>query len=452
MAAAAHEIINQQSASRKAKAILNRLVSTKQLDPESVDAIFAILDPFHDTPIPSPRWPDGQNTRSVARTERIGQSITRGTVPAGNWDCLFLFNPTCRTTNLFIPCTYSVGQIPLAAGARTERLRPGWNVIKAPAGQIDFGSLTLVTENDISPGQTAWPDNRRLVASALEVTNVSAPLEQSGTCIPWRAPAQMEDVQLVTAGGPPVTTGCFKWNSGFPYTLAEATNMQDTETWAAKDGCYIVVVPDGIEQPVQCPDGKPVVFTTNPSYSGGTPVYMATPTTTPAGNFDVRTYKFNACGAYFTGLKDSTTLTAVVKYSWEDFPSPRETQLAQLAQPTPPFDPLAIEILSRAIRKLPVGVPVNENPLGEWFDDVMSAIAAIAPALSAIPVVGAFAPAVGALAAGAAGVNRSLRAAETAKAASQAKLPPPIRNPQKLPAQPKRPPRPARLPPPPKGH
>jgi len=61
---------------------------------------------------------------------------------------------------------------------------------------------------------------------------------------------------------------------------------------------------------------------------------------------------------------------------------------------------VALEIYSHAMAMLPAGVPVGENPLGEWFDTVMDVIAA------ALPTIGTaltpFFPPSGPIAAGAA--------------------------------------------------
>jgi len=50
-----------------------------------------------------------------------------------------------------------------------------------------------------------------------------------------------------------------------------------------------------------------------------------------------------------------------------------------LSKPSAPYDPLVLEMVSRATRDAPVAVMVKENPLGEWFTDIVGAVANLAP-------------------------------------------------------------------------
>jgi hypothetical protein len=108
---------------------------------------------------------------------------------------------------------------------------------------------------------------------------------------------------------------------------------------------------------------------------------------------------FNIGGAYFTGLSPQTTLQINVKWFIERFPTPYENDLVVLARPSSPFDPRALELYGLAMNKLPVGVKQGENPLGEWFSDVLDKVADVAApmghALSMVPGIGAPAALIG---------------------------------------------------------
>jgi hypothetical protein len=84
--------------------------------------------------------------------------------------------------------------------------------------------------------------------------------------------------------------------------------------------------------------------------------------------------EFNMIGAYYTGLSLQTTLQVRSIYYIERFPTPLDNNLVVLATPSPPFDPCALELYARTMGSLPVGVPSGENPLGEWFKDVVSKV------------------------------------------------------------------------------
>jgi len=79
-----------------------------------------------------------------------------------------------------------------------------------------------------------------------------------------------------------------------------------------------------------------------------------------------------------------------VRWLIERMPGPTETDLVVLATPSAPFDPLALELYSRCIRDMPPGVPLSENPLGEWFANVLGKVSELAPVIG--DAVGAFVP------------------------------------------------------------
>jgi len=88
---------------------------------------------------------------------------------------------------------------------------------------------------------------------------------------------------------------------------------------------------------------------------------------------------FENCGVILAGLNANSTIQATVRYYFERIPATSEPDLLAMAQVPPAFDGVALEIYSRALSTMPVGVPQNENPLGEWFNSVLDSIASIAP-------------------------------------------------------------------------
>jgi hypothetical protein len=132
--------------------------------------------------------------------------------------------------------------------------------------------------------------------------------------------------------------------------------------------------------------------------AGSFPSY--TPQDLTVSNGPVRPFNFDAFGAYFSGLLDQATLNITVKYFIESFPPSDDPIYQPLTRPTTPYDPVVLEIYSRAMREQPVGVMVKENPLGEWFDSILSGIETIAPMLSGIPVIGSVASAAKPIASG----------------------------------------------------
>jgi hypothetical protein len=93
---------------------------------------------------------------------------------------------------------------------------------------------------------------------------------------------------------------------------------------------------------------------------------------------------FDVNGSIFTGLSNETTLQVTVKYYVERIPTVSDPDLLVLSRPSPQYDPMAVEIYSRAMSELPVAVAVGENPLGEWFNDVLDTVSEFAPALGSV--------------------------------------------------------------------
>ena len=123
----------------------------------------------------------------------------------------------------------------------------------------------------------------------------------------------------------------------------------------------------------------------------------------------------------FLGLSDETTLTLRVRFIMERFPSDMEGQILVISTPTAVYDPVALELYSRAVQRLPAGCPFSENPAGEWWAKMVSEVAnAAAPFLSAIhPGLGIAAKGVGAVASAAGGRAKASRKKKAAKAQAQ---------------------------------
>ncbi len=99
-----------------------------------------------------------------------------------------------------------------------------------------------------------------------------------------------------------------------------------------------------------------------------------------------RVHPFHQSGAIFTGLSFNTTLTLNLNVYYESFPSMSDPNILALAKPSAIYDPCALELYSRVLQELPVGVPVRENGLGDWFLNAASTAAKyLGPVISMMP-------------------------------------------------------------------
>lgn len=187
-----------------------------------------------------------------------------------------------------------------------------------------------------------------------------------------------------------------------PGTLDQATLLAGSQQWEAKKGCYCVATLNTLDNPAKVQMPQVAAFFQKPidaTQGGSAPTGqngVGTGLGTLVGDVGPTAGKlqpsmqfiapFNVAGAYFTGLSPETTLSVSVNYYVERFPDPQEEDLVVLASPSPGHDALAMDIYAKAMRLMPVGVQQNENPFGEWFQNVVYQVAKVAgPALKMVP-------------------------------------------------------------------
>jgi len=112
-------------------------------------------------------------------------------------------------------------------------------------------------------------------------------------------------------------------------------------------------------------------FISSPS---GFAVPTGSPTVTLGSYPTVQWTKYDISGACFTGLSLQTTLFIRWNLYIERFPDSSLPDLVVLATPSPEYDPKALEAYSIALQDMPVGVPVAENGIGDWFSGVVNKI------------------------------------------------------------------------------
>jgi len=161
-----------------------------------------------------------------------------------------------------------------------------------------------------------------------------------------------------------------------------------------------VVATHGLETPYTFPSGTQVLWLGGDMKSGNlgsnssTAAWVADELYPNTGSANVQSMSpWNLHGAYFTGLDPNTTLQLTIRYGIARAPTLDEADLTVLASDSPSYDPMALELYSRAVRDAPPGVPVSENFLGEWFSKVVDGVSSAASL--AAPLVGAVHPIAG---------------------------------------------------------
>lgn len=248
----------------------------------------------------------------------------------------------------------------------------------------------------------------RIVAAGFEVVNTTALQYMNGTCTVYRPRAEfdLEDqviryvrYHLVEGGLGPVPDYVRYMDTRLPTriiqlpfsTTQEAMRCDNVRQWSAVEGAYCVGVLDTDEMcRFTSPfDMTPLVgltnFRTAETFSCLTskldrvlPFHkdkLANDVPwTPVYTQPLYVNALETSCALFTGLDPNTTFTVNVKWLVESIPDQFQED-NYLAVPSTPFDPVALEYYRRVVRDIPAGVMVKDNPLGEWFSQIMGILA-----------------------------------------------------------------------------
>lgn len=376
----------------KSSAMLNKLEAAKCLTGEGKAWFIEATDPFHDTAFKAAGYPDTNCASSIVQTVKQSQEfgIPDSDDFDGNWDCnIVLWPDPIQFPGVLLAQSYGAFySIPTTSGVAPYSVG-GVTALCAPSGSETYGSSTGINVDQLSLG---LPSNytvgeHRIVGMGIEVVNTTSQLNVQGQATVYRqaAPPPTTKRTATYANSIATITGTYDTYRlpQPPGTLAQAQLLAGSQTWKAKDGAYCVATMNSFENPATVPHPVTVIVSTgeesvnevSDSVIGNQPFEFS-----PASG--VNTYlsprqviaPYNLAGVYLTGLSPGTTLQVTVKYFIERFPTAFDTDLVVLAQPSAPFDACALEMYQRSLVHLPVGVPQGENPLGEWFRDVVKSV------------------------------------------------------------------------------
>lgn len=388
---------------RKAKTVLDRLVGSRTMTQSGMEWLICATDPFHDDRVRMPGYPDMNTVNAVVQTFTTTTNIQAPPSQAAPWDLHVpfipvsppLINPLSTATDNHL---YSISVRPNGDDIATSVTTPlfaGWNAIAVPVSGQDWASsgTGVVSSGALSLPAKYASGHYRLIGAGIEAVNTTADLYKGGSVTCYRAPSTTQDTFVSFASVPrvpyPATVVSLP-----PSTQAEAAVYTDSRTWAAEDGAYVVNTQCDIENPYLMLTPSEVLVrkaldstTVQSNITTGTPVtcwtsWQSTPN--GYGTSCCAALPFDTVGFIMAGLHQSSTIQLTVRYFIERIPATSEPDLLSMAQVPPAHDAVALEIYSRCLAEMPVGVPVSENPLGEWFASVLDSIKSVAPKLGGI--------------------------------------------------------------------
>jgi hypothetical protein len=360
--------------------------------------LIATLDPFHDAQIQNlAGYPDIETSPSLVRMVKQSITITKPAgLPAGDWDAQIVCWPWMKQMG-FQKTTVRSNNV-ITGLAACQQLG-GLQVLACPSsvGNFDLDLATTIAAGKIEIADDILQGSNRLIGAGFEVHNTTAEIYKQGACLSYMMHNVPKDASLfirpATVNPPPaVNTMSTAFNGtsmrNFPRTTAEALLIPGSVEWDAAQGVYAVCRFAGVENPPYTVNyNLPVIFEIDdiPSspVSSAPSAYPTYPNTSavliPAGSMDQsipsspawKSFPIHTSGVILSGLSEQTSLRVNFNVIVENFPGPRDVKDLTIATPSASFDPRTLEIYSHVLGHAPVAVPVGENPLGEWFMDMV---------------------------------------------------------------------------------
>jgi hypothetical protein len=396
---------------RRSEELLNNLVGSKVLTKEGKEWLIAAIDPFHDTEIKCSGYPDTNIGQSVVQCVKQTAVLTCPSTITGNWDCMIYSAPVWTDTPLNT-ATNPGGNILFQPPIPILSTLAPINYCSAASGVDSFNAANSVNLFDLSAYDTGVS---RVISQGFEVTNTTAEIYKQGQAIAFRVPQPVGvDADYTIAGvlpGSMLGSGSLRTINSQPSSSEHAMLLSGSKQWAAAEGAYIPLVLNTPDVPAESSTASGIIFENNTAAGAGTVVCSLIANSVSTGLLYFATpqkhTQFHTGGVLFQGLSNQSSLQVTYIAYIERFPSPEnslEADLVVLATPSPEYDIMALELYSQCISRMPVGVMVKENGLGDWFKGAVEKVTSIAaPVLGMIPH-----PAAQGLAIAARGVNQAV--------------------------------------------
>ena len=373
---------------------IKHLIDTKQLTVEGYNWLVTALDPFNDSHPKPVGYPDSDNAPSLTQMFTSTYTVSKPASAAGNWDLLIWNSPFSFNASGVAASAMSIGG---AGTTITYQTTPPtaieWgniNFYAADTGQELFPNNTAALwaptnfeSNTMSYGDIAL-DKHRIVAMGIEARNTTSDMYKQGSVVVGHQSSDtyMDNRQYVDGDG--VTATYFYPSNGsnapawYESTFDYLPNSVRME---AKQGAYAVVhLGSGLNRPGRDLQLNPFLSTESNAYGGfGLTAIAATTAVVSQSHSTVNT---DTTSMLFTGLSNESTITVTVRWYIERFPvitDGTDSGIMISATPSPPFDPLALQLYSRIIAHMPAAVPVRENNAGTWFKRVLKAMSKVLP-------------------------------------------------------------------------
>jgi len=377
--------------SRRARGVLRKLVDSKLASPEALGAVLNLADPFPDGAYSPCGFPDGFATPSVRTTYNAEYQVS---APAGlaagqTWDLHVWNPPVLGNSQVGALDSFEINEFGfINVGPGIAGAAPGlFNIYTGASGSL-VSPLAMTPVASFSPTSTVANNLARIVACGAELINTSADLYRGGMGYAYRLPCK-DQAAAIDVGATYLFSAAETLQFP-PQSPAEIINYSSTYQGKARDGVVFVNTPLSFSENYPTPKVPSKLLWYDPDVTVG-PNALTKQYNRPA-------CEWNQAGGFITGLTQGATITVRMRAGFEVFPSVRDNDLFAIARATVSHSPALEEMFLAMLAEMPAGFDYAENPLGEWFDKIVNAIAEYAPVIA--PVLGAINPVLGMVAGG----------------------------------------------------
>jgi hypothetical protein len=379
-------------------ATIEKLVAANKLTPDGADWLKLRLDPFHDQRHQVAGYPDADSFDTVVSSFNYELNVSEPAGLGANWDAHIFTLPFDRTVlyngnivdGQFTQTAenYSIGLVTVAKDAAGGPLFP----TAVPVASANFSMASVATFGDIEAGAS------RIIGMAIEIIDTSAELYKQGALTAYRMPAvRTSPAQLgyLNTAGTMQSQGQFTILQAPPSTVAEAILYRSSVQWEARDGAYLVVGQEGVNNPFTYATRDGLVVTKD-AFLSGTDLVLASDliAVTALQAPPIMTASYQAAiwknlnvtqsGIILSGLHTNATFKIRVRVYVERAPQRGDSTLIPLATPSAPFDYKAMQLYCKLVSELPVAVPVSFNAKGDWWRIILRTVAKVAPILGTV--------------------------------------------------------------------
>jgi hypothetical protein len=358
-----------------------------KLTKDGAEWLLMATDPFHDYKLQLAGYPDMDGALSTVQMYTDTVTITKPSGTTGEWDCCvgnyplvtvvdttngYWRNDLCAGTTGWYQDTIETGTgnawqvkpITVTAGDSGTELNPVDET--STFGNIEFSGCQTCS-------QGLRTVKARIIAQGIEVHNVTPELYKSGSVIVGMIPQDISKNYRKVYNNTGPASG-YRPTADFlslPSTSEDAIRVVNSSQWEASRGAYLPVSLSTMNNDPENASSSDLVLRAT-AVQTGTPCSSMVAKPVASGNEYFASDMINQLAhtnshyAFFSGLSAESVLTITTRSFVEFFPGTNST-ITPMCSPSSGFDIRALVLYSYMLREMPAGVPVDENPAGEYF-------------------------------------------------------------------------------------